>query len=723
MIRRLLTVLGLAALAIYSVIRATRPPRIVPASAPDSVFSAERALRHVAMIAERPHAMGMADHDRVRDYVQSQLASLGLRTEIQTTTAIGTRYQSAGRVQNVIGYLPGSAPSGKVLLLVVHYDGVPAGPAAADDGAGVAALLETLRALRARHMPLRQDVIALFTDGEECGLLGAAAFVREHPRAHDVAFALNFEARGTEGRAYMFETGPGNLDAARVLRAAGDVTAGSVFTTVYRALPNDTDLSELSLLAIPALNFAFTGGVERYHTTRDDVAHLDGRSVQHHGAQMLALAKTIGDGPLPRPATGDGVFFDLPMIGLVVYPLWLTYVLAAASLVLFILVAPRSWRVAGAALISLLAIVFCALIASRLRLSGHAMWSWPAGSAVALAAIAVNAGVYLFVERRWESARVGGLAIWLLLALAASVAAPAISYLFLWPLLFALIAARSRHPVAEWISAAMALLLLAGTAFTAGTVLLGLNGVGAIALVTFASLITWIIGPLVQQATSDWRVASGAPLLASAIIALAARSTSGAGADHPVRSSLVFAENAMSKAAFLGTPVRGDRWARSILPSSKPGPFWTTAAGDYRELLVGAARKPLSLEAASVRVERDSITGDRREVTFRVNAPAGTTSLTLHVAGVAIASWAIDGREVATNRFRARPREWTAAFWNPPAEGVLVTLRMPSSSHGALEVVVRRPGIPGAIAVPARPEWSAPSQNGDVTAVYSTTGF
>src|SRR6185437_12204079 len=117
----------------------------------------------------------------------------------------------------------------------------------------------------------------------------------------------------------MFETGPGNLDVARALRADRDATAGSVTAIVYRALPNDTDLSELAVLGLPALNFAFADGVERYHTTQDDVAHLNPGSLQHHGSQMLAMVRTFGTEPLPRAKTGDGVFFELPIIGLVVY--------------------------------------------------------------------------------------------------------------------------------------------------------------------------------------------------------------------------------------------------------------------------------------------------------------------------------------------------------------------------------------------------------------------
>ena len=93
--------------------------------------------------------MGMPDHDRVRDYILAQLTALGLRPQMQTTTGVGTRYQVAGRVQNILAWLPGADAHGKAVLLVAHYDGVEAGPAAGDDGAGAAALLETIRALRA----------------------------------------------------------------------------------------------------------------------------------------------------------------------------------------------------------------------------------------------------------------------------------------------------------------------------------------------------------------------------------------------------------------------------------------------------------------------------------------------------------------------------------------------------------------------------------------------
>src|SRR5437762_6935246 len=392
MIKRIGVALGLLLLCAVSIVRVARPPRPVSATAPDTVFSAERAMRHVEQIAQRPHPMGTADHYRVRDYIVGQLSALGLTPQIQQATALGTRYQEAGHVQNILARLPGHDPNGKAVLVMAHYDGVEAGPAASDDGAGCAALLETLHALRATRRPLAHDIIALFTDGEEAGLLGAAAFVREHPWAKDIGVVLNFEARGTSGRSFMFETGPGNLDAARALRSAGDATAGSVYATIYRTLPNDTDLSELAVLDLPALNFAFADGVERYHTSHDDVAHLNRGSLQHNGSQMLAMTRTFGAEPLPRAHTGDGVFFDLPIIGLVVYPQGLELPLAilALGLVLTLIVRGRKEVVTGV-LTALAALALSGGVgwAVGRMLSGPAVWSGLYATGIVLLALAV----------------------------------------------------------------------------------------------------------------------------------------------------------------------------------------------------------------------------------------------------------------------------------------------------------------------------------------------
>ncbi|MFX9054231.1 M20/M25/M40 family metallo-hydrolase, partial [Acinetobacter baumannii] len=78
-------------------------------------------------------------------------------------------------IENIIGVLQGTDPSLPAIALMAHSDSVPGSPGAADDAAGVSAVLEVVRALKAAG-PHRRDVVVIITDGEEAGLLGARAF-------------------------------------------------------------------------------------------------------------------------------------------------------------------------------------------------------------------------------------------------------------------------------------------------------------------------------------------------------------------------------------------------------------------------------------------------------------------------------------------------------------------------------------------------------------------
>src|SRR5205085_9205138 len=97
----------------------------------------------------------------------------------------------------------------RALMLAAHYGSGPTGPGASEDAAGVASLLETLRALKSGP-PLKNDLVVIFSDAEELGLVGAHAFADENPWMKDVALVLNFEARGSSGPSMMFETSDGN---------------------------------------------------------------------------------------------------------------------------------------------------------------------------------------------------------------------------------------------------------------------------------------------------------------------------------------------------------------------------------------------------------------------------------------------------------------------------------------------------------------------------------
>ena len=189
--------------------------------------------------------MGSPENAEVREYIFGELASLGLDPQVQTATVVDEQHGSpydAATAYNVLARIEGTgAGEAEAVMLAAHYDSVPTGPGANDDGAGVAALLETARALSAGPRP-RNDVIFLFTDGEEPGFLGAEAFVKEHPWADDISVVLNFEARGNSGPSMMFETSAENGRLVEEFaRAAPRPVASSATYEVYKRTPSGDD--------------------------------------------------------------------------------------------------------------------------------------------------------------------------------------------------------------------------------------------------------------------------------------------------------------------------------------------------------------------------------------------------------------------------------------------------------------------------------------------------
>ncbi len=289
------------------------PPPVVPASAPATEFSAERAFQYLPHIARAPHPIGSPENARVRTYLLEQLRGLGLDPQVQSASTVIRKDDFAiniGDVQNIVARIPGTASTGAIVL-VAHYDSVPTGPGASDDGVSVAAILETARALQSGRQ-FKNDVIVLLTDGEEVGLLGAQGFVNEHPWAKDVGLVLNFEAAGTGGKSLLFETSDGNgWLIAEAAKADAGMQTNSFFQEAYKLLPNLTDFKVFKRAGMPGFNFAFLDSPFHYHTEQDNLENLDPRSIQHHGGQALALTRHFADLDLKNRTATDAVYVTL----------------------------------------------------------------------------------------------------------------------------------------------------------------------------------------------------------------------------------------------------------------------------------------------------------------------------------------------------------------------------------------------------------------------------
>jgi hypothetical protein len=310
---------GIALLLAWT-LAAYRTPPPLGADAPPGVFSAARAQSILEDLVGSgvAHPIGSAANASLRTAIVGRLEAMGYTTQLQSGVACNDGV--CGSPVNIIATLKNAAPASDAVLLAAHYDSVPAGPGASDDGAAVASVLEIARILAARPAP-RHPIVLLLTDGEEAGLLGALLFVREHPLSRIVKAAVNMEARGTSGPSLMFETGSAN---GWLMRLYGSAIAlpmtNSLYYVVYKQLPNDTDFTVFKTAAYQGFNFAYIGNVGRYHTPLDNVANANTGSIQHQGDNALASLTALASSASLTAPGSDAVFFDVFARTLDVWP-------------------------------------------------------------------------------------------------------------------------------------------------------------------------------------------------------------------------------------------------------------------------------------------------------------------------------------------------------------------------------------------------------------------
>jgi len=444
--------------AVILTIVATTPPGPASADAPATAFSATRAMADVRVIGRAPHPTGSAGDAQVRAYLLARLKGMGL--EVATATG---RMSAAGKkrldgwrktaapvppLTNIVAILPGRDHAAPAVLLMAHHDSVWGSPAAADDGAGVASILEVIRAIRAGGQP-RRDVMVLLTDGEELGLEGAKAFFATDPRRAHIGVIVNLETRGGGGRASMFETGSDNgammdLFARAVRRPVS--TSLSVF--IYKKLPNSTDLTVAKKFGYPGFNFAFIGRAGLYHSPLATPDALDQGALQDMGRQTLDLTRALADAPALPGRAPDRTFFDAFGLVFVSYPAalgWLFLVIGGLGY------GAAAWRRAavgevakGAGMLLALIVIAMAwlylvnMVSIGFGANNHYYDRLAAIPRLQVQALLACLATFLTV-RRWLPSRVGsiaGAAIPLLaLGIVMQAVAPTASYPFAVPLM------------------------------------------------------------------------------------------------------------------------------------------------------------------------------------------------------------------------------------------------------------------------------------------------
>lgn len=705
------------------------PPSSRGDDAPTETFSAARARRiqeSISKVAPRPP--GSPGHAQAEEYLEAVLGQIpGFRTEKQHGFACG-RHGSCAFVTNIVAIKEGTEPTAAPVLMMAHWDAVPASSGASDDGNGTAAVVEAARAIAASP-PLRRTVAAVLTDAEEEGLLGAEAFAHGHPLATAARAIVNVDSRGCCGPAVMFETSSPNAWVVEQMAARLDrpVTA-SLFYEVYKRMPNDTDFSVFSGVGA-GVNFANTRGIQSYHTPLDAIAYAELGTLQHHGDQVLAMTRAFADAPdleTQWRSGGDAVWFDVLALGIVHWPVHWTLPLACAALVILIGQVIRLRAIGRGGLLGLavfpvsLAASVLATWAGGLALHyAHALPApWPAHPGWALgslhlATIAAGAAAGGFVVRR-SSPLVAYIGVWgavAVVGVAVAVVAPGAAYLQLVPALFAGVALFLPLEIACVVPVAVAAVLL----FPLGTALY--DALGLVAPPAVASGTAFVVAGLAPLlGAMPRRAPYGIGAIAAFLLAIACASPPFS-KEVPQRVNVAFVqENDGARVAVTSSWARfawgeppvamadalGGVKGRALLPWSTDG-------------LVADAT-PITAPPPKAYPLREATAHGRRQSTFHVASPRHADAIVLELPRERAPIVTIRGQ-------RASMRWGVVALYAVPEEGIDVDVDM--NGEDPLPVVVRDVswGVPaGSLAakvVAARPESACQTQDGDVTVLVT----
>jgi len=717
-------------------------PALASCTRSAGLFSDQNARAHVSMLADtigsRP--VGSEANARARAYVIDQLKLYGYDVRVQETDANRSELGRTARVANIIGSLNGQRP--EAIGLVSHYDSAPESPGAGDDGLGVAVCLETARVIAERRN--RQwTTFVLVTDGEEAGLMGAAALVTDRVIATNLRAYVNVEAAGSDGSAVLFQTGPGNgwLTSAWS-KNAPHPRGGSFGIEIYRRLPNDTDFTILARNNFPGLNFAAVDDGYSYHTARDTADRLTSRSLRTTGENVVAIATALDGMDITKRERWEATYFDIGRVSALSYGMIVSWIVAAAALLFGLIACSR-------------------VVSAAIRLDGPLRWTftavWTVVGAVAAVAAMVGATWGLRAAREvyhpwyahpdrlfllltvvglsvvWAAARAGAslpsrvrsirdplvvwslaLPVWIILAAAATWLAPSAAYLWTLPLLAASLLMFAAAPGQAGLIRVVSIVVLAvaGTLWLRNTVdLLRFSTavLGRLPMITpvyaYAAIIAggavMIMPPLVAISVRPLPI--GRPALISAVCLVAIAIATGAAVlapaytfEHPLRRHVRALQEPGSATSVweIGSIEPGI----DVNPGAPPG--WNLRSdmhqasvpwGRFSDPFVFRTNGP-SLGPAPASVAGFTITPAGPEVDVSV-------SVVPKRAALAVSFVLPAGLTPSRSNLPGVPRlgQWTATFVAAPTEGIAWRAAFRPADAGRLReirVVVTDAGFP-----------------------------
>lgn len=204
--------------------------------------------------------------------------------------------------ENVIAEIPGGAKRDEIVMLGAHLDSWHGGTGATDNAAGSAVMMEAMRLLKTLNLKMDRTVRMALWSGEEEGLLGSKAYVKEH-FGDPESMKLTAEQAKLDGY-FNVDNGSGKI---RGIYLQGNDMCRPIFEQWFKAF-NDMDAG--------AITIRNTGGTD--HLSFDAVGlpgfqfvqdELEYSTVTHHS--NMDLYDHVSPNDLKQAATIVAAFVYL----------------------------------------------------------------------------------------------------------------------------------------------------------------------------------------------------------------------------------------------------------------------------------------------------------------------------------------------------------------------------------------------------------------------------
>jgi carboxypeptidase Q len=235
------------------------------------------------------------------------------KQRVKVRVELGAEISKDNRdADNIVGEIPGSAKKDELIMIGAHFDSWHTGTGATDNGAGSAVMIEVMRILKALNLKLDRTVRIALWSGEEEGLLGSKAYVKEH--FGDPETMQLTERHAKLSGYFNFDNGSGKI---RGVYLQGNDAMRPIFdawlapfrdqgvSTVTIRNTGGTDHLSFDAVGLPGFQFIqdpLDYGTLTHHSDVDTYDHLQAPDLMQASAVIAAVVYDAANRPemLPR---------------------------------------------------------------------------------------------------------------------------------------------------------------------------------------------------------------------------------------------------------------------------------------------------------------------------------------------------------------------------------------------------------------------------------------